>query len=666
MCGIAGTLHLDGAPADAEGLKRMVRALKHRGPDEAGVLVSGAVGLGHARLSIIDIDNGVQPMSGADGRLWITFNGEIFNYVELRQHLVARGHRFATRSDTEVLLHLYQEYGQDCVHHLNGQWAFAIWDAGQRRLFLSRDRLGVRPLFYTTAGSRFMFASEIKALFTSPRVGRAIDVEALDQLFTFWTPIPPRTFFAGVKQLPPGHSLTVCGGQLTTTCYWQLDYSESVQTDEEQASDRLLELLCDATRIRLRADVPVGAYLSGGLDSTIIAALVARCTPDPPRTFSIAFEDRELDEGPYQREVAAYLNADHDEVRCRNADIGQVFPDVIWHAEQPVLRTAPAPLFLLSDRVRERGYKVVLTGEGADEIFGGYDVFKEAKIRRFMNIYPQSRFRHLLLRRLYPYIPALQAQPDAYLASFFRTGPGNAGTPFFSHLPRWNLTSQLKRFYSGPLRARMGGYDARADLWSRLPRKYGDWDDFARAQYLETAYLMPGYILASQGDRMAMGHGVEQRFPFLDHRIVEFGASLSPRLKMKVLDEKYILKRAARGLIPESVRRRPKQPYRAPDCRSFFSETGRSPDYVQALLAPKRIREDGLFDPAAVTGLVTKVRAGRAGGVRDNMALVGILSTQLVVDQFIRSFTRADDSERDPRVRHRELPLRGAEHPVGQ
>ena len=653
-------LHFDGSPVDPEVLERMVLRLRHRGPDDAGTYVNGAVGLGHARLSIVDVATGHQPMSSADGRLWITFNGEIFNYIELRQELVARGHRFATQSDTEVILRLYEEHGADCVHRLNGQWAFAIWDASRRQLLLSRDRLGILPLFYTETGSALLFASEVKALFSHPAVDRAIDPHALDQLFTFWTPLPGRTTFAGVREVLPGHTLTVAAGCVSTRRYWQLDFTDIAPISEDEASDRLLDLLSDATRIRLRADVSVGAYLSGGLDSSTVAALLARCSSEDARTFSVTFDDSEFDESSYQREMAAHLGVEHDEVRCTATDIGRIFPEVVWHTERPVLRTAPAPLFLLSRMVADRGYKVVLTGEGADEVLGGYDIFKEAKIRRFMSRCPSSRRRPSLLRRLYPYLPALQTQPDAYLAAFFRAG--DADDPCFSHVPRWNSTSQLKRFYSADLRARMNGYDARSDLRNGLPPRQAAWDPLARAQYLETAHLLPGYILGAQGDRMAMAHGVEQRFPFLDHRVVEFGASLPPRLRMKVLQEKYLLKHATAGLVPDRIRLRSKQPYRAPDAPSFISAHGQSPDYVSALLSPARVREDGLFDPAAVDGLVAKLRSGRPIGMRDHMALVGILSTQLVVDQFIRNFKRADDSKRDTRIRHRKLPLRPSAH----
>jgi asparagine synthase (glutamine-hydrolysing) len=292
---------------------------------------------------------------------------------------------------------------------------------------------------------------------------------------------------------------------------------------------------------------------------------------------------------------------------------------------------------MLSRFVRDSGYKVVLTGEGADETLGGYDIFKEAKIRAFWGRQPDSRLRPQLLKRLYPYLGNVQSQPDSYLQAFFRPGAG-ASNCFFSHLPRWQLTSRLKLLYSSVVQAELASYDVYDELKARLPPGFQSWDWFSRAQYLEASTLLPGYILSSQGDRVAMAHSVEGRFPFLDHRVVDFAASLPPRLKMKVLNEKYILKLAARSIVPAAITRRSKQPYRAPDAKCFVTpeSKGTLPDYAEALLAPARLAEDGIFNPHAVGQLLTKVRAGRAVSIRDNMAFVGVLSTQLVVDRFIR------------------------------
>jgi len=640
MCGISGLVKLDGSQADPHQLTAMIGTLRHRGPDASGIYVAGAAGLAHARLSIIDLQTGAQPMSIMDGHLWITFNGEIFNYVELREELLNKGHRFATRSDTEVILNAYKQYGEECVNHFNGQWAFAIWDTKQQRMFLSRDRLGVRPLFYTQTRDSFLFASEIKALLAYPEVTAEIDLHGLDQIFTFWSTLAPRTVFKNIFQLPPGFSMVVESGNVRVHKYWSVKYApaeEDGHLDEKRLAEELLCLLSDATRIRLRSDVPVGAYLSGGIDSTVTTALVKKLAGDRLRSFSVSFADAEFDESSYQREASSFIGTQHTDVCCSYEDIARVFPEVIWHTEQPVLRTAPAPMFLLSNLVHESGFKVVLTGEGADEMLGGYDIFKEAKIRRFWGRDLESNWRPLLLKRLYPYMENIQRQSPAYLKRFFRVTPEDLVSPFFSHLLRWDLTAKLKVFFSDAVRSEIQPGEALAEIESVLPEEYSTWSSFNQAEYLECVYLLPGYILSSQGDRMAMAHSVEGRYPFLDYRVVEFAAKLSPNLKMKVLDQKHLLKLASDGLIPASIRGRPKQPYRAPDGKSFFTSVMQ--EYASELLSARALRQNGIFDASAVSALVSKFKAGRANGVKDNMALIGILSTQIVVDRFINQST---------------------------
>jgi asparagine synthase (glutamine-hydrolysing) len=644
MCGIAGIFNLNQKRVEPALLVRMIERIRHRGPDDWGIFTDKQVGLAHARLSIIDLASGQQPMHNEDKSLSIVFNGEIFNYIELRQDLLRRGHKLRTQSDTEVILHLYEDEGAECVRHLNGQWAFAIWDSKSETLFLSRDRLGVRPLFYTVADRAFLFGSEIKSIFALSNVSREIDLLALDQLFTFWVTIPPRTIFKGILELPPGHSLTVRQGKIAVQRYWMLDYGARLESGvtEERCAAELLDLLVDATRIRLRSDVPVGAYLSGGLDSTVVTTLIKKFTDTPLRTFSVTFDDPEFDESSYQQEVIRFLGTEHQAVRCTGEDVARVLPAVIWHTEKPILRTAPAPLFILSSLVRGQGYKVVLTGEGSDEMLGGYDIFKEAKIRRFCAAHPESRMRPLLLKRLYPYLQNLQEQSADYLKAFFHVRSGETENEFFSHQPRWELTSKLKLFFSDAVKAETRLYDNYAELRQLLPPGYSGWDGFCQAQYLEASYLLPGYILSSQGDRVAMAHSVEGRFPFLDYRVVEFAAQIPPRLKMKVLNEKYLLKRCAEGLIPRSVTARPKQPYRAPEGKSFFD--GVRYDYVEELLGPERIQRDGIFCASAVHALTRKFKARNAIGIKDNMALVGILSTQILVDQFCLHSTQEDST----------------------
>jgi asparagine synthase (glutamine-hydrolysing) len=637
MCGIAGVVSSTRPSIDRETLAAMAAMLDHRGPDGRGLHVEPYAGLAHTRLSILDLQLGAQPMSSEDGSLWITFNGEIFNYVELRRDLVSNGHHFRTTSDTEVLLRLFQQDGEKALQKLNGQWAFAVWNGHTRELFVSRDPLGVRPLFYTFCGDRLLFASEIKALFADPAVTRTLDPHALDNVFTFWTTLPGATAFAGIHSLPPGHSLTWCDGRLTIRPYWAPSFSSTNEdATEALAADALRAALDDATRIRLRADVPVGAYLSGGLDSSMIVALMKRAGIERPKTFAIAFDQAEFDESLYQRQAAKALDTDHHELRCPVQDIANVFPDVVWHAETPLVRTAPAPLFLLSRLARERGCNVVLTGEGADEMFGGYDIFKEAKVRRFCLQNPASTRRASLVKRLYPYLPDLQQQPARFVRSFFNDGNAALDDPCFSHRPRWRTTGRMKMFLSDAMRESLDGYDGARTLEAMLPPEHAGWHPFCQAQYLETAHLLPGYLLSSQGDRMAMAHGVEGRYPFLDRQIVALAATLPPRLKMKVLNEKYLLKQIARDLVPTAVWRRHKQPYRAPGARALVAAAG---TYVDDLLSPAQLRRDGIFHPDRVSRLVQKVRSSEAVSAGEDMALVGILSTQIIIDRFINHFS---------------------------
>ena len=629
MCGIVGYLGLEVAPSHAEHLLRsMADAVAHRGPDEMGIHADGEIGLGHRRLSIVGLADGQQPMLSEDGNLILSFNGEIFNYIELRADLMARGERFRTGSDTEVLLRLFEREGEAALDKLNGDFAFAIYDKRRKRLVLARDRMGVRPLFYTWRNGTIVFASEVKALLAFPGVTAEMDVEALDQIFTLWAPIAPQTAFRNIFELPPAHLMVVENGHATTRAWWSLDFPDLGETDarsEDQIADELLALLDDATRIRLRADVPVGAYLSGGLDSSLVSALAAKHVGNRLRTFSVTFDSAEHDESGFQAEMVRALGTEHTSIATSGDDIARVFPNVVRAAERPILRTAPAPLQRLSAHVRNAGYKVVLTGEGSDEIFAGYDIFREARVRRFVARDPKSRLRAHLFRRLYHYLPSIQSQSAEYLAAFFGAGADRLDDPLFSHRPRFRATAQTKLFYSEELRAQLKGYDAAAMLASRLPARFGKWHPLHQAQYLETSFLLPGYILSSQGDRVSMANAVEGRFPFLDHRLVEFAARIPTEMKLKGLDEKHILKRAARHLVPASIISRSKQPYRAPDSESF-----RNAAYVDEALATPT----GLFNPNAVQKLAQKARGGTMTGFRDNAAFVGILSTQLWHRQF--------------------------------
>ena len=647
MCGIAGILSgPHGRPPEPAELSAMIERLHHRGPDGRGFHREGPVGLAHARLSIIDLAGGAQPIHNETRTVHVVFNGEIFNYLELRRDLEARGHRFYTHSDTEVLVHLYEDLGERFVEALNGQFAIALWDSPRRRLVLARDRVGIRPLFHTEARGRFAFASEAKALFALADVPCRLDPRGIAQVCTYWSTLPPRTAFEGVESLPPGHVMVVSEEGRRLERYWDWRFPESfpeARRPEPELAGELRELLVDATRLQLRSDVPVGAYLSGGLDSAIVAALIRHYTSAPLRTFSLTFEDAEFDESAYQRELVQALGTEHTSIRCTRADIAATFPRAVFHAETPIVRTAPTPLMLLSGHVREAGYKVVLTGEGADEVFGGYDLFKEAKIRRFWARAPASTQRPRILERLYPYLRNSPATGRAFTQAFFREGLEHQAEPTFAHIPRWTTTRRIAQFFSPALREAIGEWDPYAAVAATLPPDIGRWVPMGRDQYVEAHTLMSGYLLCSQGDRVAMANSIEGRFPFLDHRVIEFANRLPPSLKIHGLTEKYLLKKSVAGLLPESVRTRAKQPYRAPDSQSFF-EAGVPAGYVGDLLAAPSIRDAGYFDPVAVGKLFEKCRAGRAIGFADNMAFVAILSTMLLHEQFVRGGGQAPSS----------------------
>lgn len=638
MCGIAGIAGMSpesAAPQRAE-LRQMIERLHHRGPDGYGFYEDGQVGLAHARLSIIDLEGGGQPIHNEDRSVWVVFNGEIFNYLELRAELQRSGHSFYTHSDTEVIVHLYEQHGLEFVHHLNGQFAIALWDCKRRRLVIARDRTGIRPVFYVVHAGRLVFASEVKSLFALPGMPRRLSPTGISQVFTFWSAQAPATIFEGVLSLPAGHMLVLESGRMDVRKYWDWEFpvSRTVARPVAEEAEELRGLLVDSVRFQLRADVPVGAYLSGGLDSSIVTTLIKHFTDTPLRTFSLTFEDGEFDESDFQQELVRYLGTTHTAVRCTRADIGAAFPRVIWHAETPIVRTAPTPLLLLSERVRAEGYKVVLTGEGADEVFAGYDLFREAKVRRFWARSPKSAWRPLLLERLYPYLKHSPVAGRAFTQNFFGQGIDDVDSPWFAHMPRWRTTQRLWQFFTPEARAEAEAADPFAEIARRIPPEAGRWAPLSRDQYVEAHTLLSGYLLCSQGDRMAMANSVEGRFPFLDHRVIEFANRLPPHHKLRVLDEKHVLKQAVRGLLPERIRTRTKQPYRAPDSQSFFVD-GRPLDYVSGLLEERRVRDGGIFQPAAVRKLYEKCRSGRAIGFADNMAFVGILSTLMVEEMFV-------------------------------
>ncbi len=647
MCGIAGIANFgpEREPPSRAVIQRMVASLKHRGPDEFGLYRDSRVGLGHARLSLIDLESGQQPLCNEAEDLWIAFNGEIFNYIELRKTLLSCGHVFRTQSDTEVIVHAYEEWGDACFTRFNGQWAVALWDCRKQRLVLSRDRMGIRPLYLHATPDGVRFASEVKALFMDPAVPRAFDLSGLAQTFSYWGPVAPTTVFQGIEELPPACIRSYeADGTHRDRIFWSPEFPESSAEYDlslEDATEVLREKLDTASRLRaLRSDVPVGSYLSGGLDSAVTAHMGRQAKAGDFRTFSLRFKDAEFDETRYQHQMAERLGSHHEEVEVSRADIAAIFPEVVSHTERPVLRTAPAPMYLLSKLVRESGIKSVLTGEGADEVLGGYDIFREAKIRRFWAREPESECRPLLFDRLYPYLARAPQQAKGMAQAFWKQGLSEAGQPGFSHGPRWKTTSTIQRLFARSAADQLASRPA-PDVLDSLPAAFQNWTTLAQDQYLEILTLFGPYLISSQGDRMLMANSVEGRFPFLDVSVMEFCNGLPPSYKLRVLDEKHILKRVAQECVPADIINRPKQPYRAPDAISFVGDA--APSYVGDVLSERAVIAAGLFDPRKVQGLYAKLRKRAAAGGQvvfsnaDNMAFVGVLSAQLLDAAFIQS-----------------------------
>jgi asparagine synthase (glutamine-hydrolysing) len=639
MCGLAGLyVRPEGRP-DRSLLLAMAGELEHRGPDGVGLYLDGRVALVNTRLAIVDIEAGDQPLSDEQGRFWVMQNGEIYNHVELRSELRGLGHVFATTSDTEVIAHAYEQWGVDCLTRFNGDFALAVWDRAQRELLLARDRFGVRPLFLAEYDGDVLFASEAKALLRHPAADRALDPVGLVDTFTMWSTLPDRSAFAGIRELRPGHYVklreTGIGRQ---TSWWDLEF-EPVPQRERDAAEELEALLVDATRIRLRADVPVAAYLSGGLDSSAIAAIAAREVAGTLVAFGVGFADAHYDESEYQDDLATELATDFHRTTLTSAAIAEAFPAAVELAEKPLLRTAPAPLLELSRSVQEAGLKVVLTGEGADELFAGYDIFREDKVRRFWARDPESRLRPLLFRRLNRFLAADTQRAAAFVAGFYSRGLSEVDDPLYSHRIRFANTARCLRLLSrSTLEAAAAAAPGPSErLVALLPPAYQRFTPLGKAQYLEIVTFLETYLLHSQGDRMLMGHSIEGRFPYLDHRVAEFAGRLPDSLRLRGLTEKHILRRAVSRHLPASIHTRPKQPYRAPIGHVLAGPD--APDYARELLEPGRVEDAGLLDVAAVARLSAKFSAneGLVASETDEMALAGTLSVMILHDRFVRN-----------------------------
>jgi asparagine synthase (glutamine-hydrolysing) len=653
MCGLAGIVSRDGGRASEALLLSMAGELRHRGPDGTGLLLDGGVGIVSTRLAIVDPVHGDQPLPTEDGRFWALQNGELYNYVELRDELRRRGHSFETTSDTEVLAHGYEEWGPGLLDRVNGDFAVAVWDAQARELFLARDRFGVRPLFLAETAGALSFASEIKALLRRSDLPRSLDPRGLADALAVWGIAPRRSAFAGVRELAPGHWLKVReDGTAEERRWWEptLHGADVGATALDTAADELLEVLDDAVRLRLRADVVVATYLSGGLDSSVVAALAARSRDDEVQAFGLAFPGTEFDEGEHQRAVAEAVGVRLHQVELDGSAVADGFRLAVEHAEQPLLRTAPAPMLALSAEVRRQGHKVVLTGEGADELLGGYDVFKEAKVRRFWARDPGSDWRPALLQRVHRSLGGETAATGAVGRRFFARGLTETDDPLYSHLPRLANGERLCRVLDPDALDGWTVADARRELVERLPSSFHDGTPLQRAQAIETLTFLEGMLLHAQGDRMLAGNGVEGRYPYLDHRVAELAARLPDEAKLCGLSEKVVLRRVARRVLPDAAGGRAKQAYRAP-IGTALAGAG-APAWVGELLVHERVAATGVLDAAVVERLADHAsRDGRRGlGEVDAMALTAVLSVVILHERLVASPTLAPPLEPDRRI----------------
>jgi len=603
MCGICGKLVFDGAqPVDAQLILRMNKVLRHRGPDDEGVYVNGSIGLGHTRLAIIDLSPlGNQPMPNEDKTIWVTYNGEIYNFLELRPALERKGHRFFSNSDTEVIVHLYEEYDVECVKHLRGMFAFAIWDSNRQRLFLARDRLGQKPLVYAITGSSLIFASEIKAILQDPQVERQVDLEAIHYYLTYGYVPPPMTAFKGIKKLAPGHILTWEKGDLRIERYWDLHYTPKTMLSEAECQERILELLREATKIRLISDVPLGAFLSGGIDSSSVVAMMSQVASEPVKTYSIGFEEADFDELHYARLIAEKFDTDHHEFVVR-PDALAILPKLVWHYNEPYADASAVPTYYVSKITREH-VTVALNGDGGDESFAGYPRYAMRKsvdliadslgmlprgarraIQNFLSKFdPEWISRNMILRRLHWMLDAADStSPQRY--SRFMT----------------KVHADIKEQLFTPDFGQLVANTNPVDLLVKLYHQTDAPDNVDKTLYMDVMAYLPDDLLVKV-DIASMAVSLEARSPYLDHHLVEFAASLPANYKLRGKTTKYLLKKSLEKVLPLEVLYRTKMGFGVPISHWLRGELK---DFAYELLLDNVATQRGYFKPAYVRALL--------------------------------------------------------------
>jgi asparagine synthase (glutamine-hydrolysing) len=626
MCGIAGAVDLKGTrefPPDR--LLAMTGAIAHRGPDDEQTHREPGVALGARRLAIIDLSGGRQPLSNEDGSIWVAFNGELFEYPELRQRLLSRGHRLATRCDTEAWVHLYEDRGEAMFDDARGQFAVSLWDRGERTLILGRDRVGICPLYYTEVDGWLLWASEIKALLASGMVAARPDPRGIDHLFTFFCAGTTRTFFDGIVSLPPGHFLRVRDGRVSKHCYWDLDFpdagSERRMDDPTPMIEELEGLMMQAVERRLRSDVPVVSYISGGLDSTVVLGCCSRQRGEPIPAFTIGFDRAGPDERSHATEAASVLGSPLTTVTMDRPGLANAYPELIRAAEGPVLDTSCAALLRLAQSVHQQGYKVALTGEGSDEALAGYAWYKAQAIRDAVT----GKIGHAgpkVLRRLVmgaaaggrPLLPLDQAI----------AGVRPAQQELFEFVCQAKPT-----VYSAAMWDRLGDHNPYDDL-DITNARIGRWHPLNQSLYVGYKVMLAGLLMIAKGDRIAMNASVETRYPFLDDDVIAFCAGIAPEYKLRGRTEKWILRQVAARILPERIARRPKTMFRASMSGTFLGP-GR-PGWVDQLLSPESLKATGYFDADAILRQrAWQVRIPRITPARFvfDVALTCVVSTQL-------------------------------------
>ena len=636
MCGIAGIVSLGtGLKIQKPMLERMVQAVEHRGPDGKGFYLDEMVGLGHCRLSIVDINHGQQPMSNEDDTIWISCNGEIYNHMDHRAPLEALGHRFKTRCDTEIILHLYEEYGDSCVDFLNGIFAFAIWDMPRKRLLLVRDRMGVKPLYYARVDGGFLFGSEAKALFASGLVKPLLDVRSVDNFFSFTYPLQPRSMFKGVYKVLPAEEVVIEHGQVSTHRYWTLRFENPrYNQPTSDYAEEFLSILKASVKRQLMSDVSIGAYLSGGIDSTMIVALMKNLGQSSIETFSVGFDDQRYDESSIFKLAAKFLGVENHCMQAK-ASFAASYPRVLWHLEMPFRHAISIPYFHLSRFVRERGVKVVLTGEGSDELFGSYNVFVENKLSRVLLPFKWMPGINSLLCTLW----RRRGQPVESLDDFLEAhfGSAQALQNRYGCLPPWYhhwkmLDPLLPGIYAPAIREELASLDVEEELVAMDKGPMKGLHPHNAALWLESQTRLPNWILPIN-DHCSMAHGIESRVPYLDHELVEYVARLPVSLKLRWFNTKHILREASKGLIPEEIVKRRKFAFQTPIWAWFFSNG--SPGFVEEVLSEASIRETGIFDPRGVRearALLAASTPGTYERLRLEYLVFGILGIQTLFE----------------------------------